>query len=156
MTGEARLQHRHLDLFVPEAGIGVRDPTEVLAPDPQMTFGRLGAHPRIDRHLQEGDRVELVFPHPILGGRARVPTRLPDRGQQRVAEARLTADVRERGVTQAAEPIPVVVVEEVECEITASNHLGDRFQRYSTLLQPQEEACPPHVPTREGGRVVGL
>ena len=30
---------------MPEAGIGFRDPTEVLAPDPQMTFGGLGLTP---------------------------------------------------------------------------------------------------------------
>ncbi len=150
----ARLQEWNLNLFVPERGIGIRDPTEVLAPDPQLLFDRVRTHPGGDRHLEQLDRFELVHPHPILRRWARVAVRLPDRRQQAMAQSRVPTDVRERLVAQAAEPIPVVVVEELEGEVAVADDLADGLQRHPTLLQPQEEAGPPHIPARERVRVV--
>ena len=118
-------------------------------PHPNMPLHGHGVYPCVDEGPHEGDGLEFVLPHSVVGPGTSESHRFPNGLQEIRAQAGLGAELSIGLRGQPTEPVPERGVEEREGKLTALNGRTHRLQRYPTLLEPMNEARSPNVSARE-------
>jgi hypothetical protein len=149
------LQERHFDLRVPPVRLGLGDPAQALAVDPQPPLD--DDRPEAPRHLElDGrDHLQLVVPDRVVRVRLGEPHRLANHRQQFEGKARPLAQLGEGRVAETGEAVVAGGVQEGERQGAAPHRLAHPIERQARPLQALDHPHAADVPGRERAAGVG-